>query len=196
MGLPDPWRLYDEAYRRLHRLKDVPVEGGVFFRLGRGRHRGRPVVLSDGVVVRPGDPLGILHLHNEALAVLHEGRPSSWVVGSALYQGFKATLRELARRAATDPDVARLVALYSETIFWNGLAHAGFDVRPFRSRLRATLVGTYQRALLGRVHPEGPARAARGLARGRYREPRAIWISRATLLARYGARSDPSEPAV
>ena len=53
-------------------------------------------------------------------------------------------------------------------------------------------MGAYQRALLGRYHPLGSARAAHGKERGRYREARAIWISRASLLARYGASSAPS----
>ena len=193
MPLPGPWRLYDEAYRRFHRLEDLSVDGAVFFRLGRARHRGRPLLLSDGTVVRPGDPVGSLHLHNETLAALHRAYPSAWLVGLAVLQGFKVTLRELARRAAEAPRDAGLVAFYAETIFWNGMAHAGFDVLPFRSRLRALVVGVYQRALFARYHPGGAERVAHGKERGRYREARAMWVSRASLLARYGARSAPSE---
>ncbi len=193
MSLTGPWRLYDEVYRRFHRLEDLPVDGTVLFRLGRTRYRGRPFVLSDGTLVRPGDLVGTLHLHNEGLAALHRCHRSAWRVGLAFYQGFKATLRELARRAAEDPQDARLVAFCAETIFWNGAELAGFDARPFQSRLWAAVVGAYQRALLGRYHPLGPERVSRGRERGRYREARAIWISRAGLLARYDARSAPSE---
>lgn len=193
MGLTGPWRLYDEAYRRFHRLEDLPVDGTIFFRLGRTRYRGRPFVLSDGTLVRPGDPVGTLHLHNEGLAVLHRRHRSAWRVGLAFYHAFKATLRELARRVAEDPRNAGLVAFYAETIFWSGGPRAGFDVGPFQSRLWAAVVGAYQRALLGRYHPLGPERASQGRERGRYRKARAIWISRAGLQARYGARSAPSE---
>lgn len=193
MSLTGPWRLYDEAYRRFHRLEDLPVDGTVFFRLGRTRYRGRSLALSDGTVIRSGDPVGTLHLHNEALAALHCHHRSAWHVGLAFYQGFRATLRELTRRVAENPQDARLVAFCAATIFWNGAEHAGFDVRPLRSRLWAAVVGAYQRALLGRYHPLGPERASQGWERGRYREARVIWISRAGLLARYGARSAPSE---
>lgn len=193
MGLTGPWRLYDEAYRRFHRLENLPVDGTVFFRLGRTRYRGRPFVLSDGTLVRPGDAVGVLHLHNEEMVALHRRHRSAWRVGLAFYHAFKATLRELTRRVAENPQDARLVAFYAETIFWSGGPRAGFDVRPFRSRLWAAVVGAYQRALLGRYHPLGPERASQGRERGRYREARAIWISRAGLLARYGARSAPSE---
>jgi hypothetical protein len=175
------WRWYDWLYLRIHRVRDLPIPGGAVLWLSLPRYRGRRLVLSDGTVIRPGERVGVLHLHNDAVAALHspDGSPHQGVM--ALLERFRVTMRMVARELAAG-SLADVRAVTATTVLFAGLARAGFDVVPLKPRCWARVVGRYQRGLMTRHHPRGKDRAKLE----RFVEARAAWISREALLRRYG----------
>ncbi|MBI1894361.1 MAG: hypothetical protein HYS14_09640 [Candidatus Rokubacteria bacterium] len=182
------WRFYDRVYQRLHRLQDLSLPEGTVLRLGLTRYRGRPLTLSDGSVIRRGDRIGIIHIHNEGVASLHapDGTPHR---GALIFlERFRASMRSLSGQMATGA-LADVRALTSTTVIFAAMARAGFDVLPLRPRWWGRALGTYQRWLMARHHPLGNRR----FKLDRFVESRAVWISREALLRRYGPASSSSE---
>ncbi|MFQ5897032.1 MAG: hypothetical protein ACE5JN_02120 [Candidatus Methylomirabilia bacterium] len=173
-------RCYDLAYRRLHGLTTPDAEVGRALRVQVVRHKGRPVRLADGSEIRRGDPIGIIHLHNERVAQLHDdtGRHAAALRAR---RAFVTSLRELVRRLQETERYAGVKAFAATTILHGATARLGFESRFLSSRTWAQLVAAYQRALLASHHPLG----RRSPTLRRLREARVIWISRETLLRRY-----------
>ncbi len=181
---------YDVAYRWLHGLTDPAAEVGPALRVQVVRYRGPAVTLADATHVRPGDTIGILHLHNEQVARFHGDGSNTPAAGLKFRRAFVASLRELARRIVQSERYAGAKAFMSETILHQGTQRAGFEIFPLGSSAWSRLVAAYERALLARYHPRGRRMASRT----RFSEARAIWISRNELLRRYGAESSvPSD---
>ena len=182
------WRWYDRLYRPLHRLQDLPIPEGTVLRLGLTRYRGRPLTLSGGTVIRRGDRIGVFHIHNEGVAALHvpDGSPHR---GALLFlDRFRSTLRMLASQLVSG-SFADVRAFTATTVFFTGMAKAGFDVFPLRPRPWGWVVGSYQRELVGHHHPLGKGR----FKLDRFVESRAVWISREALLRRYGSTPRSAE---
>ena len=181
-------RGYDRAYRWLHGLSIPDAEVGPVLRVRVTRHRGRPLTLKDGTLIRPGDPIGDFHLDNERMVALHDGgRRSRWA-GLASRRAFHASLEALAEQALAAPRYDGVRAFTATTIFHEVTDLMGFEIRPLASRWGARLVAAYERSLLAHFHPLGRRRPGRF----RFGEARRIWISRDELIRRYaGERSSP-----
>ncbi len=181
---------YDVAYRWLFGLTDSAAEVGPALRVQVVRYRGHAVALADGTEVRPGDTVGILHLHNERVAWFHGDGSDTPTAGLKFRRAFVASLRELARRIVESERYVDVKAFMAETIFHQGTQRAGFEILPLGSSAWGRLVAAYERALLARYHPRGRRMASRT----RFSEARAIWISPNELLRRYGSESSvPSD---
>lgn len=170
----------------LWRLEDVgPAEGGAF-RVRPVTYRGEEIRLSDGTSVRPGQPIGELHLRNDTLASLHEqaegSRQVGWLFRDLLVRG----LRDLADLAREGERYRHLPGFCGTSMLHYGAEKLGLEVRPVRPGLRLRLLRIYQRLLTARHHPSGAGRMAQGT---RTRDPAEVWISRASLLALYGSDS-------
>jgi hypothetical protein len=174
----------DRAYRWIHRLDHPDAEVGPVLRLEV--QRGRAVrVLPDGTVLRPGDRIGALHLHNERLATIHVDGRSPRAVGFEFRRQFIASLRALAALACAGGPLGDVQAFSVTTIFYNGVAgRLGFVPEP-GAPVWPRVVAAYQRALLASVHPAGTLR----LSGSAYRRARRLWLTRATLLTLYGDAS-------
>jgi hypothetical protein len=182
------WRFYDRVYQRLHRLQDLSLPEGTVLRLGLSRYRGRPLTLSDGSVIRHGDRIGVIHIHNEGVASLHapDGAPHRGAL--VFLERFRASMRSLSGQIATG-DPADVRAFTGTTVLFAAMARAGFDVLPLKPRWRGRMVGTYQRWVMARHHTLGNRR----FKLDRFVESRAVWISREALLRRYGPASSSLE---
>ncbi|MBI2153148.1 MAG: hypothetical protein HYU24_05505 [Candidatus Rokubacteria bacterium] len=181
-------RGYDFLYRWLHGLSTPDAAVGPVLRVRVARHRGRPLTLKDGTLIRPGDRIGDFHLDNERMAALHDGgRRSRWA-GLASRRAFHASLEALAEQALAAPRYDGVRAFTATTIFHEVTDLMGFEIRPLLSRFGARVVAAYQRSLITRFHPLGRRRPGRF----RFGEARRIWISRDELIRRYaGERSSP-----
>jgi len=167
--------VYDRGYRLWHRLEgpaaEVPPVLRVQVRRSQAEH-----ALADGLVVRRGDRVGILHLHNERVALLHV-RGSPMRVGLEFRRQFFESLRTLAALAEPGGRFADVQAFGAVTIHHQALRRAGFEIERPPLALGG-IVAAYQRVLLAALHPSGGARLQR-LASARAER---VWISRVRLL--------------
>lgn len=163
-------------FERAYRIRPIG-EGGYIFRLGLVRHRGARIVLRDGTVVEPGDLVGELHMDNRRAASLHtEGKG-----GLRFRREVFRLLPALADDLQTRPEYREVHAICGASLFWAEAERAGFEHRPFPALTRWWL-GWWERFLLAHYHPEGRRR----LMEGHRTELRQVWITRRTLIERYG----------
>jgi len=182
------WQGYDLAYRWLHDLEDLPTEKGTILRMGVERHRGSRVMLRDGTVVEPGDLVGTIHFHNEAVAALHDGKVNPVRSGILIARAFERSLKALARLSDNHPRYRGVKAFTALTIFHQSMEGFGFEIHPVPSGWKSRIVAAYQRFVLIRFHPLGRERE-----RQRRFDARVTWISRAELRRRYfGVRGQGS----
>jgi len=180
----DALSAYDRVYRFWYRL-DSPAAAVPPLLLVEVRRSHRSLTLGDGTPVRLFDRIGVLHLDNERVATLHDGRRSPPAVGLEFRRQFLASLQNLALLSLPPGRLAGVCAFTAVTIFHHGLVRAGFEVEP-NGLVWPASVGAYQRALLASLHPSGRSRLVR---LGGTRAER-LWISRERLLARYGLPAD------
>jgi hypothetical protein len=171
--------LLDRLETWFERRYDVrPIgEGGYVIRLGLIRYRGPALTFHDGTVVKRGALAGEIHVDNRRAAALHEeGR------GALRYRRevFRA-LPALARDLRTRPEYQAVEIVGGPSLFWDEARLAGFEHWTLPSVTRWWLTW-WERFLLARYHPAGRRR----LAEGNRRELRQIWMTRRTLLERYG----------
>lgn len=168
--------VYDRGYRLWHRLDTLEANIPPILRVEIRRSlRGR--VLPGGVVIRRGERIGVLHLDNQRVALIHRRAPTPVSVGLEIRRQFLASLQTLATLAAPGRRLADVKAFTAVTLFHHALVRAGFEVeRP--GLVLGELVGAYQRLFLATVHPAGRAR----LRRLGSRRAAPAWISRARLL--------------
>ncbi len=154
----------------------------------------RPVVLSDGTPVRPGDPVIELHWANERLPRIPEhGAHLMWAVG--MRRGIETSLRALAGYLASRDRHSGAAAIRGNMAFGTrlGSVQVGRWVRRFGFELierePPATVGNYLRdagdglLLLGLTWAFNPGGLKhKPFFRNRYE----IWISRDALLDRFG----------
>lgn len=169
----------DRWFERRFHIRPIG-EGGHVMRLGLIRHRGPRLEFEDGTVVGPGDVVGELHLDNARTAALHEqGSP-----GLRFRREVLRMLHALARDLVARPEYRSVPAVCGASLFWEEATFVGFEVRQLPSFTRSWL-GWWERYLLARYHPAGRRR----LAEGDRTELRQVWMTRRTLLARYGGKA-------
>jgi hypothetical protein len=127
------------------------------------RRSHRRVRLADGTTIRLGDLVGVLHLNDNRGFALNADGLLPVAVGLEFRRHFLSSLHELARLAGPDGRLSDVKAFFATTTFFHeGFKQLGFeaeDKAPSWLRLRSST----------------PHRARR------------LWISRKTLLVRYGA---------
>lgn len=168
----------EQWFERRYQVRPIG-KGGYIFRLSVTRHRGSELTFEDGTVIRPGDLVGELHMDNRRAASLHEeGR-----AGFRFRAEVLRCLPALAEDLVTRPEYREIRAVCGASLFWKEATRVGFEHRAL-PRVTRWWLGWWVRFLLGRYHPEGRTRLARG---GRL-EVRQVWMTRRTLLSRYLTR--------
>jgi len=170
---------YDRGYRVLHGLNRPEAQAGPVLLVER-RRLPRALRLADGTRLRPGAPIGVLHLDNARVLELHGDGRRPGAIGFELRRLVVASLRRVASHAIAGGPLAPLEAYSATTLFHRRLPSLGFGPALGDRPVGSGLVGGYQRALLRALHPSGAARA-----RGTRGEARRLWISRERLVARY-----------
>jgi len=172
-------RAFDSLYCWYHNLRasEADIAPALLVEIRRAR---KTRMLGDGTTIRPGCRIGVLHLNNDRVALLHRQDGGPLAVGLAFKHRLVQSLERLADLARPDGRLADVDAYSAITIFHHGLPRLGFERDPHRLLL-GRMIAAYQRALLASLHPAGIGRA--GLARGTAER---VWLSRARLLARYG----------
>lgn len=181
-----PWygpvvALYDWGYRLLHGLDRPAAQIGPILSV-EWRRLPHTLRLADGTVLRRGAPIGVLHLNNLRAVALHGNGSGPSAIGFEFRRLFLASLRSLAAQAADGGPLAPLRAYSATTLFHYRLPMLGFAPLPDDRSIWRHCVSLYERALLRSLHPRGPD----SLRRRTQREARQVWLSRETLLARFG----------
>jgi len=160
-------------------------DGGYILRLGLIRYRGPDVTFQDGSVLRRGDLVGELHVDNRRAAALHEGRKGGFRYRREIFR----MLPVLARDIRTRREYQAIQAVGGPSLFWEEATVVGFEHRPLPP-IRRWWLTRWERFLLARYHPAGRAR----LAEGNRNELRQIWMTRRTLLERWGREGGTTGP--
>jgi hypothetical protein len=168
--------VYDRGYRLWHRLDGLEADVPPLLRI-EVRRSLRAHVLGGVVAIRRADRVGVLHLDNGRVALLHRPGASPLAVGLAFRRHFLASLQTLALLSAPGRRLADVKAFTAVTIFHHALVRVGFEIEA-SGLVAGDVVAAYQRRLLAALHPAGEARARR-LASAHARR---VWISRARLL--------------
>ena len=171
-------RRVDDLYRLLHGLQAV---GPVLF-VGRRRYHGPARRFADGTQLNPGDVLGTLHFNNARIAALDAATPNAIAV--RFIRLLMESMRSLAELAHEDGPFGDL-AVFQGIGWWEHGKPFGFIGEPFpesgRKRFLAVHIGLLVWAF---APPASTAIAARP-------EPRISWITRDTLIKRYGRAERP-----
>lgn len=186
-------RRLDALIRRAGGVFEFTDHADCLFRLQRGQAR-RPIRLSDGTQVEPGDPVLVLHLWNEHVPPMGPlGADLVWAV--RVRRMLASSLCWLASWLEQNGGERTARALFGVTVLVpaNGandgkrlLARLGFDVRPHRGRLGrfgAFWENLYAWGLMWTFNAASLRR--RNLLSVRRAE---IWISTRLLLDRYGPK--------
>jgi hypothetical protein len=177
--------IYDRVYRFCHGLDRAHAAVPPLLRVEVRRSR-RRLRLSDGVTIRPGDRVGVLHLDNAAVAALHDHGLRPVAVGLEFRRQMLASMHRLAARARDEGGIVDVVAFSAVTIFYRPLQRLGFEVEA-AGLWWPRLTGVYQGRLLATLHPDGWQR----LARMPTRRAERLWLSRHQLIARYDGATSP-----
>lgn len=189
-------RAIDWGLRQAYRVRPFCDDPGCILRISPGRVR-RPLELSDGASLKPGDPLINIHLWNERVDEFGGGNPpAAW--GAASLHRLRASLHRLAVLLSDDANGREAVAVCGKLSFVTHPVKAqrlfqalGFDMavidrpglriwRPafWDNLLASWLMWTFNPASLRGKRLADLARIE-------------VWMSRKSLLGKYlGAISD------
>lgn len=168
------FRALDAIYRRNHQLRPVPP----LLYVGLERYEDEERHFEDGTVLRHGDPLGTLHFDNARIATLDSASRSA--TGLGFTRMLFASLYRLAALSLEDPDF-RQVQVYRGVGCNRHGGNVGFLIEPLGEDWQTRFIAAYTRIL---VWAYTPSDATAATARP---TPTVTWLTRATLIGRFGA---------
>jgi hypothetical protein len=187
-------RALDRFMRARLGVWEIAGDSVGFYRLARKR-ASHDVALNDGSHITAGDPVGILHLWGERVPALPaEGADLAWA--KQTYRVFVHSLKAVAREMQENPLLSDAVAVGNDFSFAYRVGSANMF-----ERIGFTLTKPPQRNFVDRLVQRG-SRLWTRLLRRAYNAPSlrsvdtpdydtiSLWMSRATLLDRYGTRTD------
>lgn len=182
-------RFTDWFLRRWYRVKEFTADPDCLIRIAPAEAR-RPIALSDGVTVRPGDQVLDLHIWNEQLPRFF-GSEADFTWATLIRRNLMHSVRCLAQHLANDPQCQNLVAVRARVTFGTrrraeqirrAAAYFGFEMvegvlpNGWHERGEDILIWAFARAF-------NPAALRRHKLR---RDRTELWISRNRLLQLYG----------
>lgn len=123
------WSILDPLYYCLTRLKylDEVKENRPIFRVRLTKYRGRNVKLDDGTVIKKGDLLIKIHLHN--IRLLRETHEINSEIKKArkIFQEVKRSLPYLANYVSKHPRSEEIKGVVGITLLHKGCTRLGFE---------------------------------------------------------------------
>lgn len=177
------WPLWEAVARRIWPTVDLPGSGHGLVSMHFGRYKGGALTLADGVHVRPGDPVGEIHVNSRVLvqALGPVRGPDKWPAVTI----FRDELRTLARWVNRPDFPYELTAVYGVSILSRGALRLGFSVRRRDAGPMSWLDRIFLGGLLVLYGVEGRDRL--GLGRTFREFPGEAWMSKEELLRRYAS---------
>ena len=136
---------YDRAWRRRHNVQ--PFDKVISLALEP--YRGQSRTLADGTCLEPGDQLAIIHFNHDGFSADHNRMRAAL----RFRRDLANSLRQLATRLETDPELRAVKALYGESWLPPHGRKVGFMVEPLPRTWRTRLQHRYVRLLLWMQFP-------------------------------------------
>src|SRR5579875_563038 len=186
------WPFWEWLTLSLAPITPIPDAPNGLLAVRVDRYHGRPITLPDGTTVAQGDWVGELHFRNSRVTELAAHTSpltllrmigedlsalAAWVISDETAGGAQSLARN------TSPAIGKIKAIVGVTILSRPAPRLGFTVRARPHTIHAWFERFFLHGLLAIYNPQGLARLTRG-KQGVYAEE--VWMSRATLLSRYG----------
>ncbi|HBC93430.1 MAG TPA: polysaccharide deacetylase family protein [Pelotomaculum sp.] len=176
------WGVYDWTIRKLSGIRDLQEGTSSCFRIALRRYRGKDWPMPDGSVLQAGETYMEIHINNERL--LDTIGDNVRVERAALIalREVRSELPIIARLLESDNRYRHIKVLLAITLLHRGTERLGFTAYDMPKGLLRTLIGWYERWMLGLYHPGGFKKL------GDYRDklvPKYIVMTRQDLLQRY-----------
>jgi peptidoglycan-N-acetylglucosamine deacetylase len=165
-------RFIDARFDRQHGTVALTQRARGLFRISKRPYGGPPLTLTDGSVLSRGTPAAELHIYSKRLVALAE---LSALTG---LRGVQSSLHDVAQALEERPEFRDVQLIYALTIFGGVLGTMGFQTEPLPGRRQARLMAVFfnlLRVLYGAKNTDSQVLL-----------PAVIWMSRETLMARYG----------
>jgi hypothetical protein len=188
----------DAAIRVYYGIYEFTSDPDCILRVAMARAR-TPVALADGTRIELGERVGTLHCWNEHFPRYPVGGPDlGWAC--AIRRKVRISLCELADHVADEPGWRDVRALCAEAALSTRLGWPQVQRVAERYAFERVAPGV---SLLQRLHALGEGLTLWGLTRAFnpaalphqpfLRDHHQLWISRASLVARYGRRGQPTD---
>ncbi|WP_424950287.1 YkoP family protein [Deinococcus sp.] len=171
-------RFIDARFDRQHGSVALTQRPRGLFRISYRPYEGPPLTRPDGSQYPSGTPAAELHIYSKRLVALAE---LSALTG---LRGVQISLHDVAKALQERAEFADVQLIYALTIFGGVLGAMGFQTEPLPNRRQARVMAVFFNLL--RVLYEAKNTDSQVLL------PAVIWMSRETLLARYGQGARPA----
>ncbi len=165
-------RVVDVPFDRKHGTVALTQRPRGLFRISKRPYDGPPLTLPDGRMLRAGMPAAELHIYSKRLVALAELSPLTGL------RAVQSSLHDVAQALEEREEFNEVAFIYALTIFGSVLGPVGFQTEPLPDRRQARLMAVFfnlLRVLYGAKNTDSQVLL-----------PGVIWMSRATLLSRYG----------
>jgi hypothetical protein len=173
----------DSVYQKVRGLQPV----GPLLYVQKTRYKGPQRQLGDGTLLRPGQPVGLLHLNNRGLEQAQQGGGHHGFVFARLMLQALASLAQAVRQ---DSSLNAVTGFHGITWIPPHGRRVGFEARQLPMNWRTWLLGWYFRLILYAFNPSSLRQADRQAARQDPEKPRRLevyefWLSREQLLEKF-----------
>lgn len=177
------WGLWDDVYQRCTRLKYIE-KGANIFRVVLLRYRGETLVTDDQQVIRNGDLILKIHIHNYYFATLCKGVKDELRLALLLRRHIMQSLPKLASYLESMAQKEEVKGIVGTTMLHKGVQPLGFSISDVPMNWFFRYKRWYLRLLLRIIHPDGKRRVQTWDTEMPLKR---VYMSKDMLLQRYGA---------
>ena len=178
------WPVIDKLLRVIYHIRPLKADGSSITCLDLHRYKGPTRILNNGSKVKTGDTIIELHMNNDWFKRRRKLNIKASQSPREILGCFEQDLHFLAQQVVNGK-FEGVVALHGSTFLHIGAKRLGFQVEELPNTLWKKGAGFYMAGLMQVYHLRGDEVA--GL-REKPWELKEVWLSRATLLTRYGPK--------
>lgn len=184
------WQLFDRTYQRAMGLDPVDVSEENVFRVQVVPYQGPSLRTADGLIIRDGDLICKIHLHNCLLMRKLQGITHQNRLGLLALQEIRRSLPGLARYIRNHPAEPYIKGIVGTTILYRGAAQLGFSMEELPPSFKNRLKNRYLLWMLMICHPEGKDRLRRNPEKLKMRQ---LFMGKEQLYEKYGGLQEEND---